>query len=184
MKRKYIILFAIALAVFLLWKYRYAIRYFFAAGAADLIPVSNKENAQKIKTLHPLLRTRAKMFLIAVKQQLGIDLIVTSATRSIEKQAYLYQTQNNAAPPGNSLHNYGLAFDVVSNSNPPLNLNSSRAAWAPVVAIAAKHGLKWGGEFSGNYDPIHFYNDFGTDRQELKDKYAAKDLTNGFVNIG
>lgn len=45
--------------------------------------------------------------------------VVTSTFRSIQKQATLYDRYRRglselpAAPPGRSLHNYGLAFDMV-----------------------------------------------------------------------
>ena len=52
----------------------------------------------------------------------GLSPVVTSAFRSIQKQATLYDrylrglSDLPAAPPGRSLHNYGLAFDLVVHS--------------------------------------------------------------------
>ena len=81
-------------------------------------------------------------------------LVVTSAFRSNAKQAELYAKYQRgesaipAAPPGKSLHNYGLAFDMARIGKDPLT--DPLLAWL---------GLVWalvGGRHGGIRDPVHF----------------------------
>lgn len=71
---------------------------------------------------------------------------VTSVYRSNQTQAILYAryrqglTNLPAAPPGESKHQYGLAFDMVTDDN------------ASVGALWQAMGGRWG----GSTDPVHF----------------------------
>lgn len=71
---------------------------------------------------------------------------VTSGFRSVEKQRRLYEKYLRGehplpvAPPGKSMHNYGLAFDMISDNNPWLG-----KVWE-----------FWGGRYGGQRDPVHF----------------------------
>lgn len=71
---------------------------------------------------------------------------ITSGYRSVSEQARLYSEYRAgrraypAAAPGCSQHNYGLAFDMVSDNNPGLG-----AVWQQI-----------GGYWGGARDPIHF----------------------------
>lgn len=82
-------------------------------------------------------------------QQHGVNVIVTSARRDMDKQAKLYadykagRSKFPAAPPGKSTHGAGMAFDL--HLNPPLYRE------AGMIWEAA--GFTWGGRFE---DPIHF----------------------------
>lgn len=72
-------------------------------------------------------------------------LTVTSVRRSRTAQLRLWNNRHNnpypVAPPGRSLHEYGLAFDMVG----PLDqLRKAGATWN-----------SWGGHWSGK-DAIHF----------------------------
>jgi len=75
----------------------------------------------------------------------GLRPRITSATRSRQEQAILYEryqrglSQLPAAPPGRSKHEFGLAFDCVT-TNPQL-----------AGQIAGRWGLKWRAS-----DPVHF----------------------------
>jgi hypothetical protein len=68
--------------------------------------------------LHPRVRQRGQLALNYAKQQ-GIYVQVTSTYRSIDQQRKLYNaylagtSQFPANPPGQSAHNYGLAWDSV-----------------------------------------------------------------------
>lgn len=76
----------------------------------------------------------------------GLHPIFTSGFRSIRRQDELYQRflrgqhPYPVAAPGRSLHNYGLAIDLVSDDNEWLG-----RVW--------EH---WGGRYGGKADPIHF----------------------------
>lgn len=85
-------------------------------------------------------------------QRLGLQPRVTSTYRSYQEQARLYRAYQRGnhpypvLPPGSSLHNYGLAIDLVSDDNPRLG-----AIWR-----------SWGGSWGGSSDPIHFEWPSGT----------------------
>lgn len=95
--------------------------------------------------LHPTLRTIIRN-LPAVSREYGFRYRITSAYRSPSKQAWLYQqylagkTPYVVAPPGTSLHEKGLAIDVISDRPDYL------------VSLLTSAGLSWGGEG----DPVHF----------------------------
>lgn len=71
--------------------------------------------------LQPWLRPYA-IYLHQVAQQYGLQPRVTSVYRSWGKQRVLYErylrgeSQLPAAPPGRSKHQYGQAFDMVTNN--------------------------------------------------------------------
>jgi len=81
-------------------------------------------------------------------------LVVTSAFRSNAKQSQLYEAYNRgeslipAAPPGRSLHNFGLAFDLARLGKDPLT--DPLLAWLGALWEAV------GGQWGGIRDPVHF----------------------------
>lgn len=72
----------------------------------------------------------------------------------MSKQDELYQKYLRgesaipAAPPGSSLHNYGLAFDVARMGVDPFQ--DSLLAWLAAL------WLQVGGQHGGAQDPVHF----------------------------
>lgn len=84
--------------------------------------------------------------LARLARRAGITFVVTSRFRSIEKQTALFKRWKKGlskfpvAVPGLSTHNYGVAFDAVSN-------NQSRLG-----ALAREAGLIW----AGKNDVVHF----------------------------
>jgi len=106
-----------------------------------------------LKTLHPQLVPAAR-WIYAVGKYYDSRLVVTSSRRSMRNQARLYdkwlrgESSIPAAPPGKSLHEYGLAFDLARIGKDPLNdplLNWLGAVWE---SIGGRHG--------GSRDPVHF----------------------------
>ena len=81
-------------------------------------------------------------------------LVVTSARRSIEKQRRLYNdylrgvSKIPAAPPGRSLHQWGLAFDLARIGIDPLT--------DPLLTWLGRVWTSWGGRYGGIRDPVHF----------------------------
>lgn len=76
-----------------------------------------------LSSLDPRLLPAARWF-VAELRRIGLSPVVTSARRSRAEQARLYerykrgQSKFPAARPGYSLHEHGLAFDVMT-SDPP-----------------------------------------------------------------
>ena len=95
--------------------------------------------------LRPVFKPWAEA-LIQVARRYSLSPHITSGYRSVEKQRRLYeryllgQHPFPVAPPGKSMHNYGLAFDMISNDNPWLGL-----VWE-----------YWGGRYGGKRDSVHF----------------------------
>lgn len=84
-------------------------------------------------------------WILDVGEYLNLHPRLTSTYRSIEKQTQLYERYLRGehplpvAPPGRSLHNYGLAADLVSDNN------------ALLGRIWRQYGGVWGPS-----DPVHF----------------------------
>jgi len=101
--------------------------------------------APNLSRLHPTLRAIARN-LPRVAASWGFNARVTSGYRSPALQAKLYREYIEGrapyvvAPPGTSLHEKGMAIDVVSNDTDSL------------VSLLTSVGLSW----AGPSDPVHF----------------------------
>ena len=90
------------------------------------------------------------------------EVIITSGFRTFEKQNQLNLDDSRNAKPGYSLHNYGLAIDLNLKNKATGELirkadNVAKWEETGIVTLADRMGLKWGGDFTGYYDPVHFY---------------------------
>lgn len=105
---------------------------------------------------------------LALCEAHGIKVIVTFTFRSKETQAALY-AQGRTEPgeivtnakPGESFHNYGLAYDLVPlkpNGAADWDVKSATAAarWNEIGALGKSLGLRWGGDFHSIKDRPHF----------------------------
>jgi peptidoglycan LD-endopeptidase CwlK len=122
-------------------------------------------NSRDLNDLHPAVKKRADAFLAAAKKH-GIDLLVTSTYRDNASQAYIY-AQGRTRPgkrvtnakPGQSMHNWRVAIDVVPivagkpvwDTRHPANL----ALWNRVGTIAESVGLEWSGRWKNNPEFAH-----------------------------
>jgi len=101
--------------------------------------------AANLSRLHPKLKTIARN-IPRVARAYGFNARVTSGYRSYATQARLYREYISGRalypvnPPGQSLHEKGLAIDVVSDNQPLL------------VQLMTNIGLVW----AGPGDDIHF----------------------------
>lgn len=111
-----------------------------------------------IRDLHPNYQDVFRRFISEVEAS-GWSVIVTSGYRSFAKQAQLRAQDSRNGQPGLSLHNYGLAIDINAQKGTTwLRKRSSKQSWeaSGIVRIAARYGLRWGGNFTGYHDPVHF----------------------------
>jgi len=89
-----------------------------------------------------------------IAEYVGLKPVLTSTVRSRRVQERLYRAylrgerKYPAAPPGTSLHEKGLAFDMTVE--PMEALSALGALWKSFGP-----GFRWGGDFKAN-DPIHF----------------------------
>lgn len=103
------------------------------------------------------------------------------------------------AKGGQSIHNYGLALDIVllidTDGNGTYETASwnevkdfdgdSKSDWMEIVSILKKNGFVWGGDWTSFKDTPHFQKDFGLGWRDLLQKYNNKDFIPGttYVNI-
>jgi hypothetical protein len=122
-------------------------------------PDSRLEN----QNIHPSAMTKFQAFWSELKEN-GYEPFVTSGQRMPSHQRDLYDsgTGSQTAQPCRSDHQYGYALDINVNLPPrdgetessgSARMASSNDTWAPIVAIAHKHGLDW----QGRKDRVHFY---------------------------
>lgn len=106
-----------------------------------------------LRTLDSRLVPWAK-YLYQIGKYYDGRLVVTSARRSIAKQQRLYEDWKRgiskipAAPPGRSLHQYGLAWDMARIGINPLG--------DPLLNYLGRVWESWGGRWGGERDPVHF----------------------------
>lgn len=106
-----------------------------------------------LRTLHPNLIPWAK-WLYHVGKFNDPLLVVTSAYRSPQHQQKLYikyitgQSKIPAAPPGRSLHQQRVAFDMARIGKDPLT--------DPLLNYLGRLWESYGGKWGGARDPVHF----------------------------
>jgi len=123
----------------------------------------------RIKLMHPDKRESLKQIYININNQLpkGVRLRFTHTLRTIEEQNYLYsqgRTRSGSiitnAKGGQSIHNYGLAFDIVILLDEDKNGTFEKAVWNGthfnfVVKELKALGFEWGGDWKFK-DAPHF----------------------------
>ncbi|MGQ0794441.1 MAG: M15 family metallopeptidase [Deltaproteobacteria bacterium] len=116
--------------------------------------------SRKLEDLHPVVAEKARA-LLALAEAEGIELLITSALRTFEEQAALYAIGRTKpgkrvtnAKPGQSWHNFGLAFDVVPLVNGKAIWNSP--FWSKIGELGRRCALQWGGDFKSFKDLPHF----------------------------
>lgn len=119
------------------------------------IKMTNKEH------LESLNQQKSQLFIDFVQEieALGWVVIITQSYRTMSKQAELHSLNPKNAAPGLSAHEYGFAIDINAlKGNMHLKKSTTKQQWVDsgIPAIAKKYDLRWGGNFSNYYDPIHF----------------------------
>jgi peptidoglycan L-alanyl-D-glutamate endopeptidase CwlK len=150
--------------------------------------------SERIKKLHPAIRQRAKDFIAEAARQ-GIKLRITRGLATWAEQQKLYDQGRTAASitkkeaivtnarPGQSLHNYGLAIDVVEMKDGKALWNNP--AWNKIGQLGKKFGFVWGGDFQSLVDKPHFEYSGGKSVSQLLAMYNAgqKDGNGYLLNI-
>jgi len=146
-----------------------------------------KSALSEVEKLHPKLRQKFADFFSDI-EKLGYSVVITDAHRTTQEQAGLDRLNPSNAAAGQSDHEYGFAVDVNIKKDGKIVLKkaSSKQDWinSGVVAVAKKHGFKWGGDFNSYHDPIHFYNDFGIPASQMKQLVqAGKVDKDGYLKV-
>jgi len=131
--------------------------------AIEEAPVDSRSETH-IATLHAVVKPYARALVRAALAQ-GIIIKVISGARTFEEQKKLYEKHlqggPQAAPPGRSNHNYGIAFDIgvfIGHADPEKakNYQAESGAYDLVGGLAGTIGLSWGGNWHSSPDKPHY----------------------------
>ena len=122
-------------------------------------------NSKSLNDLEPEVKELAERFIAECNRQ-GIQLLVTSTYRNFAAQNELY-AQGRTKPgkkvtnakPGQSFHNYRLAFDIVPirNGKPVWGTSGEDGKlWQKIGAIGVSVGLEWAGNWKTFTEFPHF----------------------------
>lgn len=117
-------------------------------------------NSRNIGDLHPRVADLCRQF-IERCHEVGVDVVVISTFRDVECQAALY-AQGRTAPghvvtnakPGQSYHNYRVAFDFVPLVYGKIQWENE-ALFEKCGLIAEGVGLEWAGRWVGFKEQDH-----------------------------
>lgn len=164
----------------------------------------DKITVEKIKTLHPKIRNEVLELYSHVNEKLlgkGVRLRFAYTYRSPEEQNQLFNQKPKVtnAKAWQSIHQYGLAFDIVLLYDLDNDGNFETASWdikkdfdkdgiadwMEVTNYFKSKGYEWGGDWKSFKDAPHFQKVFGLTWQQMKSKIDNKDyiLENGIKYI-
>lgn len=113
--------------------------------------------SSRIEDLEPQTQALCLAFLQDCEAA-GLSVRVTHTLRTMDEQAHLYAKGRSIpgsivtnAKPGQSAHNYGMAFDICFNGKSPWV-----GPWDMVGTIGERIGLAWGGRWKKIVDRPHF----------------------------
>ena len=156
----------------------------------------DKITLDRIKLAHPKFRDELAEQYKEINSLLpkGVRLRFAYVYRSIAEQDALFKQRPKVtnAKGGQSIHNYGLAFDIVLLYDKDGNETFETASWEQnkywmqVVNYFKSKGWQWGGDWKFK-DAPHFQKTFGLTWQQMKSKIDNKDyiLENNikYINI-
>ena len=140
----------------------------------------------RIAQAHPKIREELKQYYIECNNLLpkGVRLRFAYVYRSIAEQNVLYNQRPKVtnAKGGQSIHNYGLAFDYVIMLDKDNNGTFETIEWdlkSPyhrvVVNYFRSNGYEWGGDWASFKDYPHFQKAFGESWRSLRRKLDTGD---------
>jgi peptidoglycan L-alanyl-D-glutamate endopeptidase CwlK len=114
-----------------------------------------------LASLASSLRPIAARF-IEESRAAGFRVVLTSGTRTMGEQRKLY-AQGRTAPgaivtkakPGDSAHNFGLAFDFAFGDGSGSPTWPESGPWGKVASVGKALGLVWGGDWTSFKDRPH-----------------------------
>jgi hypothetical protein len=136
-----------------------------------------------LSELDPVARPSfRKFFEILTEKYSGYKAIVNDVRRTWEESYNLKKANSKNADPGRSQHNYGLAIDI--NIETPASttrrtlLKNNKTPWIEegVDKVAKEANLRWGGDFTGYIDCVHFDYGYNIDTAYRQVTTQAKNL--------
>jgi len=147
----------------------------------------------KIDTLHPLIRAEVQTLVDKINSSVlkeNVKMVVTQGLRTFAEQDKLYAQRPKVtnAKGGQSIHNYGLAFDfcladggkTIWDTNKDFD-GDKIPDWMEVVKVFKDAGYAWGGDFKSIVDKPHFEKTFGHTWQQLLAIKQSGKTENGYV---
>ncbi|MGL6108268.1 MAG: M15 family metallopeptidase [Fusobacteriaceae bacterium] len=153
---------------------------------------------KRIEQLHPFIKQDVE----DIVQILNTTVLTRKAKvriawglRTFAEQDELYKKVPKVtnAKGGDSVHNYGLAVDIVMIINGKEASwdtkkdwdEDSIADWDEVVYMFKEYGFTWGGDWKKFSDKPHFEKTNKLTLAQIKDKYTKKDFISGtkFIKI-
>ena len=138
----------------------------------------DKITIERIQTIHPDLRVQLLADYIACNNLLpkGVRLRFTSVFRTVDEQNVLFKKRPKVtqAKGGQSIHNYGLAFDMVILIDKDGDGKFEAVSWSidehwiTVVQFFKAKGWEWGGDWKKFKDAPHFQKAVSLGWNELK----------------
>lgn len=140
------------------------------------------DSAENLKNLHPAVEAGAKDLIRLSHSCYNIDIRITQGYRTKKQQDALYDQGRSRAGEivtnargGESMHNYGLAFDFVQMVDGDISYdleydgnNSGKSDWREVAAVGKALGFDWGGDWKRFVDYPHFEMTFGYSLDDLQ----------------
>jgi peptidoglycan L-alanyl-D-glutamate endopeptidase CwlK len=157
---------------------------------------------QRISEAHPKLRNLLLAQYKEANNLLGkgsrLRLAYVYRSNTLQDRLYNQKPKVTNAKGGQSIHNYGLAFDIVMLYDNDGDENFEEASWSmirdfdkdsiadwtEVTKYFKSKGWQWGGDWKSFKDNPHFQMDFGYSWQSLKAKVEAGDVikdANGII---
>lgn len=131
--------------------------------------------------IHPKLQLKVNELKQAMSDR-GWTVDMFEGYRSFERQQQLYNQGRTTpgkivthAKPGQGLHNYGLAADMVFKVDGKWSW-AERLPWKVLGEEGKKLGLTWGGDFKKIKDFPHMEYTGGLSLKEVKEIYAKVGL--------
>jgi peptidoglycan L-alanyl-D-glutamate endopeptidase CwlK len=141
----------------------------------------DKITLDRIKTAHPKIREELLFLFQKANNQLGknVRLRFAYVYRSPAEQDALFKLRPKVtnAKGWQSIHNYGLAFDIVLLIDKDNNGTFETASyeqntdWMTVVKVFKDAGWEWGGDWKNFKDAPHFQKTYGFHWQVLKQRF-------------
>ncbi len=135
----------------------------------------------RINKAHPKIKGELLTYYTEINNKLPyfVRLRFSHVYRSPQEQRELFLKRPKVtnADKFQSMHNYGLAFDIVLLYDKNGDGNFETASWnidehfLKVVEYFKSKGYEWGGDFKSFKDNPHFQKTFGFDWKTLKSRY-------------
>lgn len=145
----------------------------------------------RIKLMHPNVRNQVKEWYLEINRRLpvGIRLRFTHTYRSFEEQDKLFNQRPKVtnAKGGQSIHNYGLAFDIVIlKQDAKGKWHASWDVdeyWLKVADYFKRKGMTWGGDWKSFKDYPHFEFNFSKTWRDYLASTKIKDNGIEYPNL-